>query len=267
VQLFFYTVVFSGFGANEIDRFEAPSTLACGLLLLDALWSQRGADERGADERGADAPGRGGARSGAWSPRLDAALFRRVLPRLGAVAVALGSAVLVFDVAPAQAWSNASADTRLAMHVLGGQRGFTDRFRAVRAQYGALNAAIPAGARVLAAVDEPSLLSFSRFSFATLDLAGSASPPPHMPFFAGAAADIRYLRALGFDYIAADSPTQRGLYNLASWQVDLYLPNFNYRAWAPYFIDWSNTVTALERDPAFAVRHFGTLTLIRIVAP
>ena len=254
VQLFFYTVVFSGFGAAEIDRFEAPSTLACGLFVLDVLWSlPLAAAVTGLRGRAA-----ADARA-AWTT-----LVPRLAPVIGALAAAVVVAVITFDVSPSQAWSSARTDARLGTHVLAGTRGFTDRLAAQRAQYVSLNAAIPAGAHVFSAVDEPSLMSFSRYTFATLDLAGSASPPPHMPFFQGADADVRYLRAQGFDYIAADSPTAKGLYQLAPWQYDLYSHNFNYRAWAPYFIDWSKTVTTLEHDPAYAVGHFGSLSLIDI---
>ncbi len=41
VQMFVFTVIFSGFAAIEIDRFEGPSTLACGLFALSALWPRR----------------------------------------------------------------------------------------------------------------------------------------------------------------------------------------------------------------------------------
>ena len=41
VQMFIFTVIFSGFAAIEVDRFEGPSTLACGLFALSALWPLR----------------------------------------------------------------------------------------------------------------------------------------------------------------------------------------------------------------------------------
>ncbi len=148
--------------------------------------------------------------------------------------------------------------------VLRGHIGFPDRYLGVHAEYAHLNAAVPRGAKVLAAVDYPSLLSFSRYRFATLDLAGSASPPPHMPYFAGAEAKVDYLRRLGYDYIVADAVTERGLYQLKPWLDDLRSPRYNYRAWAPYFIDWMSSVTTLEHDDARPVRYFGSLALIPI---
>jgi hypothetical protein len=134
----------------------------------------------------------------------------------------------------------------------------------VRADFDALNAAIPVHAKVLAATDYPALLDFSRFTFATLDQAGGTSPPPGMPFFQGPTAAVHYLRHLGYSYIVTASPAQPGLYRFRSWLRNLRRPQFVFKAWTPYFVDWQATVNALEASKRYPVAQFGTNTLIRI---
>ena len=252
-QLALYSVALSGFAPLEIDRFAAPSSLACGLLVIDALWPRRAPDAPSlrAELRRLLAPG-------APVP------WTRLAPGAVAGAALVASVLLVFDVPPGRAGSSVVSDTRRAVHVLAGTTGFADRYAALRGEYRELNAAIPAGAKVLAAVDQPSLLDVSKFSFATLDVAGSVSPPPHMPFFTGTEAKLRYLRAQGFGYIAVSASSDLGLYQVVTWQHDLRSANYNYRAWAPYFIDWSAFVTALERHRASTVNAVGSLAVIDI---
>src|SRR5207247_1280310 len=62
---------------------------------------------------------------------------------------------------------------------------FADRYASVRADYVQAGALIPAGAKVLAAVDVPSLLITPASELNTLDTAGSTSPAPHLPYFRG----------------------------------------------------------------------------------
>ncbi len=254
-QLVIFTITFSGFAAIEIDRFEGPSTLACGLFALSALWPLRGPSATTAPARHL-APGRGlTVRGVEW---------RALLPGAGTLVLLIGLATLTFGGTLGVVWRTSTNQVKAGVDVLRGTIGFPDRYSAYRDQYARLDAAVPRGAKVLAAVDYPSLLGFSRYQFATLDLAGSASPPPHMPYFTGAAAKVRYLRRLGYDYIVADAETEPGLYQFKAWQNDLHSPRYNYRAWAPYFLDWMSSVTALEHSPGYPVQHFGSLALIKI---
>lgn len=255
IQMFIFTVIFSGFAAIEIDRFEGPSTLACGLFAVGALWPRRGppAPSRRARHLAADTP-----------PRSAAVPWRALAPGALTLVLLLGLATVMFGGTVGVVWRSSTTHIRSGFEVLRGSIGFPDRYTEVEPEYAQLNAAVPRGARVLAAVDYPTLLSFSRYQFATLDLAGSASPAPHMPYFAGATAKVDYLRHLGYDYIVADSETERGLYQLKPWQDDLRSPRYNYRAWAPYFIDWMSSIRSLEHDDGQAVRYFGSLALIPI---
>jgi hypothetical protein len=142
--------------------------------------------------------------------------------------------------------------------------GFTDRYASLRAEYRSINTMIPARSKVLAAVDYPALLDLAKYDVATLDIAGSVSPAPHMPFFRGASAQVSYLRTLGYQYIVADSPLTAGLYNLQAWRNNLRGSVYVYKAWTPYFVDWQSTVTWLEGNHRFTVRYAGTLALISL---
>jgi hypothetical protein len=254
-QMFIFTVIFSGFAAIEIDRFEAPSTLACGLFAVSALWPRR--------DPSAASPWAIPLRRGGHSAS-GAAPWRQLAPGALTLVLLLGLGTLMFGGTLGVVWRSSTTHVRLGVQVLRGTTGFADRYRSFRPEYNHLNEAIPKGAKVLAAVDYPTLLSFSRYQFATLDLVGTASPAPHMPYFKGAAVKVNYLRHLGYDYIVADSETQRGLYQFGPWEADLHSPRYNYRAWAPYFLDWMSTVTTLEHDGHYPVKYFGSLALIEI---
>ncbi len=254
-QMFIFTVTFSGFAAIEIDRFEGPSTLACGLFALFVLWPRRTPVEAEPGREPLSARALLGTRPVPW---------RAMAPGALTLVLLLGLGTLTFGGTLGVVWRTSTTHVRLGYDVVRGKIGFPDRYVAFEAEYARLNAAVPPGAKVLAAVDYPTLLSFSRYQFATLDLAGSVSPPPHMPYFTGASAKVAYLRSLGYDDIVADSKLERGLYQFKAWDNDLHSPRYNYRAWAPYFLDWMSTVTTLERTDAAHVRYFGSLVLIPI---
>lgn len=51
---------------------------------------------------------------------------------------------------------------------------------------------------------------------------------------------------------------------MVTWHHDLQSVNRNYRAWAPYFIDWSAFVTTLEHGPAYKVTDIHSLAVIAL---
>ena len=61
-----------------------------------------------------------------------------------------------------------------------------DRYGNVEADYDEVSSMIEPGSTVLTAVDVPSLLLGHDFDVHTLDLLGSTSPPPRLPYFEGA---------------------------------------------------------------------------------
>ena len=266
-QMVVFSFIFSGFATIEIDRFEGPSTLACGLFAVNALWPMRERIRRPAprdDHQWVGHP--------TWRVRARALVPRvapwRPLASGPAILVLLaGTTYVIFGGSPHFYWHNVDFNTRQGLEVLKGEGGFTDRYASLRSEYHRINEAIPRGAKVFAAVDDPSLLSFSRYEFVTLDEPGAVSPPPHMPFFNGAQAKVTYLRRLGFQYIVASSPSAPGSYQRRSEERNLHSPNYNYRKDAPYYLDWLSSVASLERGGSYPVLYAGTLGLIDIRPP
>src|SRR6185436_10132411 len=77
--------------------------------------------------------------------------------------------------------------------------------RAEAQRHAAMQAAIPAGARVAVLLDDPAFLDFTRNEIANLDTPGFASPETdvgQMPAFRGAEALRNYLVDAGYPYIA-----------------------------------------------------------------
>jgi hypothetical protein len=259
-QLAVLTYAFSGSDATDIARFEGPSTLACGLLAIDVFWLRRREP------------------STVGTPRLalrrrDRSTFvvsrekvRQVAPSAAMTAMVVWMAALTFGNNVSSFFNETRASIHAGYEIVYRSQGFNDRYARVRVEYRRLNAMVPTGAKVLAAVTYPGLLEFSRYQFATLDLAGGASPPPHMPFFSGAEAKVAYLRHLGYGYIVAESAgsLDLGLYRERSWIKDLRVGVYAYRAWAPYFLDWQDTINDLEQSKPFSVRYAGSLALIRL---
>src|SRR5207302_2301949 len=98
----------------------------------------------------------------------------------------------------------------------------TDRYAAQRGEYRRAAALVSPGSKVLAAVDVPSLLLSERFEVNTIDLAGSTSPTPHLPYFRGTPAKLGWLRAHGYGYVIAVDPNASArLYNRSVQEQDL----------------------------------------------
>ena len=262
VQLVVLVYVFSGSDIVSIARFEGPSTLACGLFGLSLLWPCRTpvTTTRHRPESVARLPRR------LWSQLGETrrAKERSLLAGGFSVLAILLLCGVTFGTSAGTLLTTARGEVHTGFDIVAHSTGFTDRYVPVRAQFDALNAAIPAHAKVLAATDYPALLDFSRYTFATLDQAGGTSPPPGMPFFRGPTATVQYLRRLGYSYIVTASPAQPGLYWFRGWVRNLRRPQFVFKAWTPYFVDWQATVDALEASKRYPVTQFGTNTLIRI---
>lgn len=135
-----------------------------------------------------------------------------------------------------------------------------DRYVLDRPDYAQAVALIPRGSKVLAAVDYPSLLLGTGIDVTTLDIIGSTSPSPHLPYFSGSAAKLAWLRANGYAYVIASDPTaSRRLYNRAVWQVNLTTGD-QFGNWAPYFLDWFNFIQ--DRSPGAPTLVIATSQLI-----
>jgi hypothetical protein len=89
-------------------------------------------------------------------------------------------------------------------------RGETLVAPALAARYRALQSAVPPSETVLASMDFPFLLDFRRNTVFLIDLPGSASLAPGMPFFHGSHALATYLTSHGIRYVAYDYATGAG---------------------------------------------------------
>jgi hypothetical protein len=195
-------------------RFWAPAIMASIVIPLVAI---------NARQTGVRVPSR------LWS----AALLGTILIATGVPSVDAGQHVLsvVADTATGRVLSQLSVD----------------RYVLERGDYAQAAALIPRGSKVLAAVDDPSLLLGTGIDVTTLDIVGSTSPSPHLPYFTGSAAKLAWLRANGYDYVIAADPTaSRPLYNRAVWQGNLRTGD-QFGGWAPYFLDWFDFIQ--DRSP------------------
>jgi hypothetical protein len=115
-----------------------------------------------------------------------------------------------------------------------------DRYAVQRDEYTRAAALIPPGSKVLAAVDVPSLLMASGIDVNTLDLVGSTSPSPHLPYFRGTAAKLMWLRAHGYEFVIAVDPNSSAcLYNRSLEEEDIRGKHGQqFQAWARYYFDW-----------------------------
>jgi hypothetical protein len=112
--------------------------------------------------------------------------------------------------------------------------------------YKRLQAATPAGSRILVMLDEPYFLDFARNEVWNLDMPGTASPAPGIPSFQGAEPVADYLRGLGIRYVAFIVPEHSTfLYRREVWFDHLYDPDEMWRIYAPYMVDVMDNLVAL----------------------
>ena len=264
IQLAFFTYVFSGSVTNDITRFVSPSSLACGLFALDTLWPVAQQHHSSNGRLSVAQRDRGRPRSRRSGRRLTIPLAIQAIATLAVVCLTFGDlpVEVVVPIHNSMLTASGMQRVRLGALVAAGSEGFQDRYALVRAEFARVNQLIPRGSKVLASVEEPALLDFGKFRFATLDIAGAASPPPHMPYFAGAAAKVAYLRHLGYDYILYQLPQLGDLYG--DWRDFVVSSSYYRRAYASYFADWQSTVQTLEADTDYRSLYVGTLALIKI---
>ena len=239
-QMFIFTVIFSGFAAIEIDRFEAPSTLACGLFAARTRCGRAATRSRRRPGPEQPRPGRcSAARAVPWRRAGAGGVDARAAARAGHAHLRRDARCRVADLHHPRPFG--------VRRPAGHDRLPRPLRRASSPSTPTSTRPCPRGPRCSPRWTTPRLLSFSRYQFATLDLAGSVSPPPHMPYFKGAAGQGRLspaprlrLHRRRLRDRARPLPVQ------GPWENDLHSPRYNYRAWAPYFLDWMSTVTTLE---------------------
>jgi hypothetical protein len=111
--------------------------------------------------------------------------------------------------------------------------------------YEKINARIPVGSHLLAAVSLPGDLDFAKFSFTTLDEPGGSSPPPHLQLNGSVDQVVAYLRSQGIDGIVASVDSVYGLYNLPVAQSQLQSIIPAYRAASQDTIAWDKLLVKI----------------------
>jgi hypothetical protein len=143
---------------------------------------------------------------------------------------------------------------------------YIDRYVTVRADYAQAAGMIPPGSRVLAAVDVPSLLIRPTYELNTLDIPGSTSPAPHLPYFRGTEAKLTWLRDHGYDYVVAVDPsTSFCLYNGPLQVADsLGAQGPVYKAWSRYYLDWFDFLANVSESSVASSTRVGSLIVVKL---
>lgn len=124
-------------------------------------------------------------------------------------------------------------------------RGVTAEVGAV-ALYQRMQAAVPAGAAMVAMVDDAALLNFARNRIVNLDTPGFASEPPGLPMFVGAEAKAAYFRGSGLRYLAFVRGTHsRYFYRREYWMERIFWDAELWRIVAAYQVDMADSFAEL----------------------
>ena len=110
--------------------------------------------------------------------------------------------------------------------------------RVEQRRYTAMQAAIPAGARVLVMLDDPAMLDYRRNRIASLDTPAYASPGAQLPTFRGAEPLRAYLVAEGYRYVAfVRSDRSHYFFHRGSWVARLFTDIEIYQIMGAYTVD------------------------------
>lgn len=113
-------------------------------------------------------------------------------------------------------------------------------------QLRALQEKIPPGRKILAVVDFPYLLDFSRNDIACIDTIGAAGPRGGVPLLQGADVLNRYLHDLGIEYvILMDFERALLLYNRNYWKNHPRPEWYYKKVWVPRFLDFMESMDDL----------------------
>jgi hypothetical protein len=110
--------------------------------------------------------------------------------------------------------------------------------RTEQRRYRAMQAALPAGTRIVVMLDDPALLDFRRNAIANLDTPGFASPDPQLPAFRGAEPLRAYFVALGYRYAAfVRSERSRYFFRRGFWVQRIFTDAELFQIMSAYTID------------------------------
>ncbi len=142
---------------------------------------------------------------------------------------------------------------------IAGTWGHTALTDANRAAYRRMQAAVPAGVRLMVMVNHPFALDFARNDIVNVDVPGGASAPPGMPFFQGPEALRAYLKAQSVGAVAFRDFDRPGgcLYGRDLWTAHARGANPMWRAQSKYYLDLMDNVSALATGGRVLYRRDG----------
>jgi hypothetical protein len=134
-------------------------------------------------------------------------------------------------------------------------------------RYRAMQAAVPAGARLVVMVDDPAMLDFHRNPIANLDTPGFASPGSQLPAFAGAEPLRAYLIAQGYRYAAfVRSERSRYFFRRPFWVHRMFTDAELFQIMSAYTIDAIDSFAELATTTKI-VRDDDGLVVLDLAAP
>jgi hypothetical protein len=132
--------------------------------------------------------------------------------------------------------------------------------------YRDLQATLPAGAPVLAMLDEPFWMDFRRNAITLVDLPGAASPAPGMPLDDDEAF-VRYLSEKGFRYLALVKPTaSASLYKRDAWSHESRDSAPIWKVTSVHYLKMFDRVESLARS-CVKLYDAGGMVVLDISAP
>lgn len=131
-----------------------------------------------------------------------------------------------------------------------------------RARYAAMQAAIPAGARLAVMLDDPAYLDFARNSISILDTPGFASPDASWPSFGGAEPIRAYLVDKGERYLAfVRQDRSRYYYRRGYWLHRLFTDGGLFAVMSAYQLDAIDAFAELATTTRTVFEHDGLVVL------
>ncbi|HEX9569305.1 MAG TPA: hypothetical protein VF987_06455 [Rhodospirillales bacterium] len=133
-----------------------------------------------------------------------------------------------------------------------------------RAAYARVQAAVPAGKKLLVLVNHPFAFDYRRNIIVNVDVPGAVSPDPGMPFFLGPGALKAYLKGQSIHAVAFRDFAAPGgcLYDRDLWLAHAQGDNPMWRAQSKYYLNLMDNVLKLAAAERVAHRDRGLTTIV-----
>ena len=226
----FITVTLSGGDLSAMNRYTAPLSFACGLYGLATFWPKLITISENNRSSGAIP-----------SLLIAAALLNVPASLITPIAIELTSL------------NNLINKSQISLPI-----------NSAIPNYRLVNKLIPHGASVLSNVEYPELLNINKFKVNTLDVYGSVSPEPGIPYFENRTKIVEYLRKNRINYILQEMNDAPGI---QSSQIFLGTSNssvFAYRTIIPYASAWFSFINYEINYNKISVQFVSNFALIKI---